>query len=361
MPGRWKTLEKPRAKISTSSAKNRGQEDSVNDLNSSLEAVRLKSDKNHTATISNDIPMTSLENETRRGRQSNENFEEKEQNWQYPSRQKSPDPPRPQSPHSPTRSTSRDLESSATSPSSGEQYYCQVHGCYHTRSSGGSARYGPSTSKLLPDSNLAAGLEVTNPNYRLVQLSRPSLTGLCNLGNSCFMNSILQSLSNTRLVRDYFVNGRHLADINRDNPLGFKGELAKAFSFLIRKLWSGEYEYFAPKKLLSVIVSKSNHFGDNEQHDSHEFMSYLLDGLHEDLNRIRKKPQTSPVESDDRSDAEVAEEAWRVYKMRNDSFFVDLFQGQFKSTLVCAVCSKVYISPYVGIIVFVIGQLYVHV
>lgn len=37
----------------------------------------------------------------------------------------------------------------------------------------------------------------------------------------------------------------------------------------------------------------------------------------------------------------VAEEAWQRHKMRNDSFVVDLFQGQFKSKLVCPTCSKV--------------------
>lgn len=37
----------------------------------------------------------------------------------------------------------------------------------------------------------------------------------------------------------------------------------------------------------------------------------------------------------------VADEAWQRHKMRNDSFIVDLFQGQFKSKLVCPMCSKV--------------------
>ena len=49
----------------------------------------------------------------------------------------------------------------------------------------------------------------------------------------------------------------------------------------------------------------------------------------------------SQVESEGKSDIEVADESWLSYKKRNDSFFVDLFGGQFKSTLVCPVCSKV--------------------
>ena len=40
----------------------------------------------------------------------------------------------------------------------------------------------------------------------------------------------------------------------------------------------------------------------------------------------------------------VAEEAWATHKKRNDSFIVDLFQGQYKSKLVCPECGKVRLS-----------------
>jgi ubiquitin C-terminal hydrolase len=61
----------------------------------------------------------------------------------------------------------------------------------------------------------------------------------------------------------------------------------------------------------------------------------------QDLNRIKDKPLTGPVDSDGRPDAEVAKEAWRYYKQRNDSIIVDLFYGQYRSSLVCPVCEKV--------------------
>ena len=145
-------------------------------------------------------------------------------------------------------------------------------------------------------------METSNPAYRNKQLSQPSTTGLLNLGNSCFMNSVLQCLSNTPELRDYFVSGRYLANINSENPLGFEGKLAKCFCRILRQLWSGEYEYFSPKKLLEIVAKRSEYFGGNSQHDTHEFMSYLIDGLHEDLNKVRKKPVTKPVDMENQPD-----------------------------------------------------------
>lgn len=153
-------------------------------------------------------------------------------------------------------------------------------------------------------------LEMTDPNYRYEQLRQPSLTGLVNPGNTCFMNSVLQCLSNTTELRDFFVSGRYLANINNDNPLGFEGKLAKCFSVILRKLWSGEYKYFSPKKLMDIVAKRSKSFDGHSQHDTHEFMSYLIDGLHEDLNRVHKKPTTKPVEMEGYPDRYVLYSKW---------------------------------------------------
>ncbi|CAI8045180.1 Ubiquitin carboxyl-terminal hydrolase 19 [Geodia barretti] len=212
------------------------------------------------------------------------------------------------------------------------------------------------TTKQKPHSHYthtvaASELEMSDPSFREKQLGQPSKTGLINLGNTCFMNSVIQCLSNTPELRDYFVKGHYLANINSQNPLGFEGKLAKCFCVILRKLWSGEYGSFSPRKLLEIVAKRSKYFGGNSQHDTHEFMSYLIDGLHEDLNRVREKPVTKPVEMEDYPDREVAAESWRLHKKRNDSMIVDLFQGQFKSTLVCQECNKesVTFDPFMSL------------
>ncbi|XP_064631976.1 ubiquitin carboxyl-terminal hydrolase 19-like [Lineus longissimus] len=172
----------------------------------------------------------------------------------------------------------------------------------------------------------------------------PGTTGLDNLGNTCFLNSVLQVLANTRELRDYLLESQFQKEINTDNPLGSGGKLVVAFAVLLRVLWSGKHYSYAPSKLKNLVALKATQFTGFAQHDAQEFMAFLLDGLHEDINRVREKPYTETVDSDGRPDEVVAKEAWEVYRKRNDSFIVDLFQGQYKSKLVCPVCGKVSIT-----------------
>ena len=44
-------------------------------------------------------------------------------------------------------------------------------------------------------------------------------------------------------------------------------------------------------------MTKFSEFSNLNQHDAQEFLSFFMDKLHEDLNRIKKKPTTDPVDS----------------------------------------------------------------
>lgn len=46
----------------------------------------------------------------------------------------------------------------------------------------------------------------------------------------------------------------------------------------------------------------------------------------------------------DRPDDIVADLSWKNHRKRNDSIIVDLFHGQYKSTVVCPTCSKVSVT-----------------
>ncbi|XP_063104916.1 ubiquitin carboxyl-terminal hydrolase 4 isoform X2 [Cavia porcellus] len=173
---------------------------------------------------------------------------------------------------------------------------------------------------------------------------QPGLCGLGNLGNTCFMNSALQCLSNTAPLTDYFLKDEYEAEINRDNPLGMKGEIAEAYAELIKQMWSGRDAHVAPRMFKTQVGRFAPQFSGYQQQDSQELLAFILDGLHEDLNRVKKKPYLLPKDANGRPDVVVAKEAWENHRLRNDSVIVDTFHGLFKSTLVCPECAKVSVT-----------------
>uniref|UniRef100_A0AAR2LUS0 Ubiquitin carboxyl-terminal hydrolase 32 n=1 Tax=Pygocentrus nattereri TaxID=42514 RepID=A0AAR2LUS0_PYGNA len=166
-------------------------------------------------------------------------------------------------------------------------------------------------------------------------------TGLSNLGNTCFMNSSIQCVSNTKPLTDYFLSGRHLYELNRTNPIGMRGHMAKCYGDLVQELWSGTQKNVAPLKLRWTIAKYAPRFNGFQQQDSQELLAFLLDGLHEDLNRVHEKPYVELKDSDGRPDAEVATEAWENHLRRNRSIVVDLFHGQLKSQVKCKTCGHI--------------------
>lgn len=88
-----------------------------------------------------------------------------------------------------------------------------------------------------------------------------------------------------------------------------------------------------------LTISKyAPRFNGFQQHDSQELLAFLLDGLHEDLNRVHDKVYSELKDSAGRPDVEVAQEAWENHILRNKSIVVDLFHGQLKSKVMCRVC-----------------------
>ncbi|KAK5929798.1 hypothetical protein CgunFtcFv8_011000 [Champsocephalus gunnari] len=166
-------------------------------------------------------------------------------------------------------------------------------------------------------------------------------TGLSNLGNTCFMNSSIQCVSNTKPLTDYFISGRHLYELNRTNPIGMRGHMAKCYGDLVMELWSGTQKNIAPLKLRWTIAKYAPRFNGFQQQDSQELLAFLLDGLHEDLNRVHEKPYVELKDSDGRPDWEVASEAWENHLRRNRSIVVDLFHGQLKSQVKCKTCGHI--------------------
>ncbi|WRT69987.1 uncharacterized protein IL334_006980 [Kwoniella shivajii] len=206
---------------------------------------------------------------------------------------------------------------------------------------------GSNTALTVPQTSSSAGGSVQTRSQSKQDRKGKGLVGLQNLGNTCFMNSAVQCLSNTQELSEYFLSGVYTEELNRDNPLGMHGKIAEAFGEVVENLWgpsTSSYHSYSPRTLKYTTSRFAPQFAGYGQHDTQEFIAFLLDGLHEDLNRIIKKPYIEKPDwkagGGEVELAELGKECWDGYKKRNDSVIVDLFQGQLQSTLVCPDCHK---------------------
>eukprot|EP01125_Pyxidicula_operculata_P014082 TRINITY_DN466_c6_g1_i1.p1 TRINITY_DN466_c6_g1~~TRINITY_DN466_c6_g1_i1.p1 ORF type:complete len:1521 (-),score=405.16 TRINITY_DN466_c6_g1_i1:30-4592(-) len=188
-------------------------------------------------------------------------------------------------------------------------------------------------------------LDKAQSSLKSMRMSRvaPGLVGLSNLGNTCYMNSAIQCMSNVPQIAHYFASQKYKTEINKKNPIGKHGDIASQFGKLMEKIWTDKEtsSFCTPLELKMKISNHEPIFSGFRQHDSQELLNFLLDSLHEDLNRVTDKPYFPGVETDGKTEKEVAEETWSQHKLRNDSIIADLFHGLLKSTVTCDKCGHV--------------------
>merc|ERR1719397_107468 len=160
----------------------------------------------------------------------------------------------------------------------------------------------------------------------------PGRCGLYNIGNSCFMNSALQALLHCPPLQKYFSMGIHKHEVSDSSDHGTRGALPSVFGDLLEQCWGGDVRAVAPRAVKRIVCNYHPAFRGYQQHDSQEFLNYIIDALNEDLNRVREKQYTTLPDSNYRDDALVAREWLQSYLDRNCSVVTDLFQGQFKSS-----------------------------
>jgi ubiquitin carboxyl-terminal hydrolase 4/11 len=98
-------------------------------------------------------------------------------------------------------------------------------------------------------SNLTPLKDISIDSLLPSSTSRAGLTGLTNLGNTCFMNTIIQCLSNTAPLAKYLLTNSYKEHINIESKYGTKGQLIRAFADLITQLYKTQKEFVAPYKV----------------------------------------------------------------------------------------------------------------
>lgn len=175
----------------------------------------------------------------------------------------------------------------------------------------------------------------------------PGVTGLKNHGNTCFMNAVLQCLSHTDILAEYFVLDQYKADLKRRNKMtsrkfGTKGELTEQLALVLKALWTCklEQDFGTTVGFKAVVDRYGTQFRSSTQHDAQEFLFWLLDKVHEDLNTAPKRKYKSIKNTFGRPDEVIAAETLANHVRGNRSFVQAVFQAQFRSSLACPQCHQ---------------------
>ena len=191
--------------------------------------------------------------------------------------------------------------------------------------------------------------------YKNHELSLPKskyvgkgLCGLINLGNKCFLNSILFCLSNTVKLTDYFLSSKYKKDDPEDLNKR-KKEYYLVFSYLnlLLNIWDTN-QVIKPKTFVENLSKFVNKYYTLEQQDSHECLLYILDILHRGLSYEIEVEINGEIKNDQDKLVKTSIEHWKTFYEKKYSFIIETFNGLFYNTIDCDNCkiSSDVFEPY---------------
>ncbi|XP_073986479.1 ubiquitin carboxyl-terminal hydrolase 33-like isoform X2 [Rhodnius prolixus] len=155
-------------------------------------------------------------------------------------------------------------------------------------------------------------------------------TGLANLGNSSFMNAVLQALSNVPQISFYFLENLKFLSSTFASENTEIGEVSSIFQELMLNLWSpGQQNWIVPDRIHAVITKYYPIFKCDIQQDSHELLCCLMKLIHEELTIFSTD---DAVKSNEISTSETS----------NKSIISEVFEGCLSSFVKCLNCKKIF-------------------
>eukprot|EP00755_Sulcionema_specki_P015527 Sspe_Gene.59659::Locus_32775_Transcript_1_1_Confidence_1.000_Length_1936::g.59659::m.59659/K11839/USP8, UBP5; ubiquitin carboxyl-terminal hydrolase 8 len=165
--------------------------------------------------------------------------------------------------------------------------------------------------------------------------------GIVNLGNTCYMNSVLQAI-NMSPLGDFLRSKDVYKMINLANPMA-SGRVANTMMDVMNEMAQAVKYPVSPSHLKMAIGQLNSSFAGRSQQCANEFFRTCLDGLHEDMNEARgpTAKMVQEVEAGDRPDVEVARATEIEYQKNNKSPISAMFGYMDRSKLTCPECGYV--------------------
>lgn len=160
------------------------------------------------------------------------------------------------------------------------------------------------------------------------------LCGLVNIGNKCFLNSILQCLSNTLKLTDYFTSAIYKDDLNTLDKMKPEHFVLNSYVLTLNAIWNNN-EIIKPKSFIENISKIHRKYYSIQQQDSHEFLLFLLDILHKsinysvDININENNFKLAILKNNDKLKQLMKNsvDTWNNYFENDYSYIIDLFYG----------------------------------
>ena len=170
----------------------------------------------------------------------------------------------------------------------------------------------------------------------------PILIGLNNIGATCFMNSTLQCLSQTKQLTDFFLNENNhneLSLLENKNVV----QLFPVYMELIQKLWEkGDSKSYSPYNFMNVVEKMNPLFKKGQAGDSKDFIIFILEQLHKELKYSNSQNELLSKQPLNQYDKNNALNFFFEEFKRQTSIISDIFFGFSETTNECLNCKNIY-------------------
>lgn len=161
------------------------------------------------------------------------------------------------------------------------------------------------------------------------------LCGLLNMGNKCYLNSILQCLCNSLKLTDYFLSSKYKEDLDKVHKK--EHYFLNSYTTFLNHVWD-ENQLIKPKSIIENLGQFHKKYYNLQQQDSHECLLYILDILHKSVSYEIEIEITGEIKSRKDELMKKALETSKSFYEKEYSFIIELFYGNLINNIKCNNC-----------------------